>query len=262
MTKKSDEERYSINKRLTGFARYREILESEWLHFIIIGFVSLVGLMPFIIGMTFAIFTSSVLVLLPVCIIGGIIAGPFISPIYDAVLRCLRDAPYIWHKEFIKALKRNFKDSIIPGIIFCLFFGFYIFMAMMMLDSGKVSSGGTIALFIFSAVLFIMVFSTIMPQVVLFSQKGFTRLKNSILFCIMHFWKVLLVAIIQILFMGIMFLFMPWTLIILPFLNIWFIVFISCFLLYDHMNNDFEIEKQIEEQFPEQVRDYEETINN
>lgn len=246
-------------KRLTGFALYKDIFSSEWHHFLMIGLIVLLSLLPFAAGVFFAVASSSVLVLIPACILGGMAAGPFLSALYDAVLRCLREAPYCWWRDFKKALRQNLKDSLVPGIILCVFWGAIIFMGMLMWWSSAAPSSGTIALYIFCAVLFTMIQSIFWPQLVLFRQNGFIRLKNSILFCIMYFWRTLLTAIIQVLFFTVMFLFLPWSLIVLPFVNLWVIIFLSCFLLYSRMDAAFQIEKQIKEFFPEQILEYEET---
>lgn len=250
--------KYSIYGRLTGFLRYRELLECEGIHFMLIGFLCLIGLLPFAAGVAVSVMTSSILLLIPSCIVGGICAGPFLAALYDAILRCLRDAPYQWWSEWKSSMKKNGRDSMIPGVFFCLFWGFIIFMGMMMWNTDVLPTAGTLFLYFFSILLFSMIFSTFWPQVVLFQQKNSIRLKNSILFCIFHFWRVLLVSVLQLGWIVIMVLFLPWSAFLLPFLGIWFIVFLSCFLLYTRMNDAFSIEEQIKAQFPEQVRVYEE----
>lgn len=52
------------------------------------------------------------------------------------------------------------------------------------------------------------------------------------------------VGLLQLVYWGIYILFAPWTLLILPIVGIWYILFLSQFLLYDRLNNAFEIEEQ------------------
>ena len=120
--------RPSNGKRLTVFARYTEILERDIKKFLLVNLVTLVSFLPFILGVTLSILSSSVLILIPSCLIGGIFAGPALSCIYDAVMRSLRDASKNWWKDYKHAWKQNWRQSILPGILFCLMLGFYIFM--------------------------------------------------------------------------------------------------------------------------------------
>jgi hypothetical protein len=49
---------------------------------------------------------------------------------------------------------------------------------------------------------------------------------------------------------------MPWTAFVVPFLGVWYILYVSLFLLYDKLDYAFKIEEQIAERFPEQVPVY------
>lgn len=49
-----------------------------------------------------------------------------------------------------------------------------------------------------------------------------------------------------------MVLFAPWTLLLMPFVAIWFIQYAVLFLLYDRLDSAFSIEEQIAAQFPDQ----------
>ena len=50
-----------------------------------------------------------------------------------------------------------------------------------------------------------------------------------------------------------MVLFAPWTLLLLPFVGVWFVLFVALFLLYDRLDKAFSIEESIAQAFPEQV---------
>ena len=83
----------SNGRRLTGFPRYTEVLERNMKKFLFTNLLTLIGFLPFGIGVAIAILSSSILVLIPSCIIGGVFAGPALSCMYDSVMRGLRDAP-------------------------------------------------------------------------------------------------------------------------------------------------------------------------
>ena len=81
--------------------------------------------------MFYSVASSSILVLLPCSLLGGMIAGPFLAGMYDAILRGLRDAPLPWWDCYKKSWKQNWRGSLIPGALLGLAAGVYTFMAML-----------------------------------------------------------------------------------------------------------------------------------
>lgn len=243
--------------RQKGFRRYRELLERDFKRFLTVNLLTLLGLLPFTFGVLFAILSSSILVLLPACVIGGAIAGPALSGMYDAIFRSLRDAPGKCMENYRRALKQNWRQSIMPGILFCLLLGFYAFMLMMFWWSAVFPGFGTLAVYLFGLILFTMFFSLYWPQLVLFEQPQRQRCLNCLLFMIRFFWKTLGCSLLQLLYWTVIILFLPWSIILLPFAGVWFILFSADFLLYDTMDEAFCIEEQIAQAFPEQAAFYE-----
>ena len=84
------------------------------------------------------------------------------------------------------------------------------------------------------------------PQLVLFDQTPWIRLKNCLLFCITYFWKVMGSALLQLAYWAVFVLFAPWTALLLPLLGIWYIVFLSQLLIYGPMDEAFHIEEAFE----------------
>lgn len=239
-------------RRLTGGARYREILGRDLVRFLIVNLLTIFGFLPLIAGVAVAILSSSILILIPACIIGGMFAGPAMACMHDIILRSLRDAPDKLRENYKRALKQNWRQALVPGIIFSMMLGFYAFMMMLMWWADTSPSWGTIALLFFGMLLFFMFFTVYWQLLVLFDQPQKQRITNCLLFIIKFFWKVFRCAVQQILYWGVLILFMPLSVILLPFTGIWFILFTTDFKLYDTMNETFEIEKQIVKAFPEQ----------
>lgn len=247
----------SNGKRLTGFSRYTEVLERNIKSFLLTNLLTLVGFLPFGIGVILAILSSSVLVLIPACIIGGIFAGPALSCMYDAILRGLRDAPGKCLENYKRAWKQNWRQSLLPGIIFCLMIGFYAFMVMLFWWATRFPGWGTVAVFFFGMLLFTMFFSICWPQITLFQQPFLQCARNCLLFIIRFFLKTAGVALLQILYWAVMVLFLPWSVVLLMLIGFWFILYTATFLIYDTLNESFQIEEQIAAAFPEQVPFYE-----
>ena len=249
---------YFPNERKTGFQRYAQVLERDWKRFFLVDLLTLATLIPFAAGVTISVLTSSLLILIPACIIGGTIAGPGIACMVDCIMRALRDNRDDWWHNYKKAFKQNLGASLVPGVILCLFLGFVVFAGAMMWWSELPITAGTLAIMALSLLIVTMVFTIWWPQIVLFSQRPKIQLKNCILFIIQYFWRSLGVAALQLLWWVIIGLFMPWTAFLIPFLGVWYILYVSLFFLYEKLDYAFKIEEQIAQHFPEQVPVYEE----
>ena len=121
---------YNENIRQTGFNRYKQLLSVRFGRWWKVGMVTLAGLVPLAAGIVCAILTSSVLVLIPCSILGGMIAGPFLAGLYDSILRGPRDDPLPWKAAWVRSWRQNWKESLLPGAITGLMAGLYAFMAI------------------------------------------------------------------------------------------------------------------------------------
>lgn len=201
--------------------------------------------------------SSSILVLIPSCLIGGAIAGPALACMYDAIFRSLRDAPGTYMDNYRRAWKQNWRQSILPGMAFFLLLGFYAFMLMAFWWAVQPPGFGTIAIYALGLLLLLMFFSIYWPQVALFEQSARQRFQNCLLFMVRYFWKTLGCALLEALYWAAAILFLPYTTLLLPFLGIWFLLFTKNFLLYHTLDEAFAIEEQIAQSFPEQAAFYE-----
>ena len=238
------EPRFDMSRRLTGFNRYRQLLSFYTLRWMKVNLLTIAGCLPLAAGIVFALLTSSVLVLIPVCIIGGMIFGPFLAAMFDSIMRGLRDAPDEWWTHYKKSWKQNLKGSLFAGAVLGVLIGLFIFMINVMYSAKVFAGWGTVALFIFSFLLFLIITTLYWPQMVLFDQKVIRRLQNIILFTVKHFWKVFGVALLELAYIAIFVLFAPWTLALVPFIGFWYILFLAELLLYNDFNEDFQVEKQ------------------
>ncbi len=250
----SGEPRRDARGRLIGIDRYQDVLGRNWKRFFLTGLVTIAGCLPLTAGVAYAVLSSSLLVLLPASLIGGAIAGPFIACLYDAVLRALRDAPGSWAQNYRRSLAQNWQAALLPGALTGLFLGSAVFAGMLFFAwSTAAPSGMTIAVFLFSCLIFLVLSTLYWPQLVLFDQRAGVRLRNALLFIVKNFWSTLGVCLLQLAWWLLMVLFAPWTLILLPLAAVWFDLFAALFLLYDRLDEAFAIEKSLAQAFPEQV---------
>lgn len=237
---------YDETKRQTGFNRYKQLLGRHFGDWFKLNALTILGLLPLAAGIGLAIATSSILVLIPCSVIGGMIFGPFLSGMYDSLFRAMRDDSMPWRLNYRKSWKQNFRGSLIPGALLGLMVGFFCFMGMMLWWAQTAPSLGTILLLLFSALLTTVISQLYWSQLVLFQQSPAIRLRNALLFTVQNFWRVMGVGLLQLAYWGIYILFAPWTLLILPIVGIWYILFLSQFMLYDRLNQAFQIERQFQ----------------
>ena len=251
-----DEPNYFPDQRPVGFKRYAQVLERDWKRFFLVDLLTLASLIPLAAAIVLSVLTSSLVILIPGCVFGGIIAGPGLACMYDCILRSLRDNQDDWWVNYKKAFRQNLGASLLPGMILGLFLGFTIFAGAMMWWSQLPITAGTVAVMVFSALIVTMVFNVWWPQIALFSQTHKIQLKNCLLFILHHFWRTMGVAALQLLWWVITGLFMPWTAFVVPFLGVWYILYVSQFLIYNQLDRAFNIEQQIAQHFPEQIPVY------
>ena len=61
-------------------------------------------------------------------------------------------------------------------------------------------------------------------------------------------WRVAGGALIKLLLLAFLALLAPWTLILVPFLGLWYPIFVSEFMIYDKPNYEFQLEELIRSQ--------------
>lgn len=238
---------YNENERQRGFDRYKQLLSIRFGQWWKVNLLTLLGFAPLAAGIFYAAGVSSLLVLCPCAAAGGMIAGPFLAGMYDAVLRGLRDDPRPWWECWKLAWRQNWRGGMALGAVMGLLTGLYAFMGTMIFWWAQVRpSLWTTGLYLLGALLILAANSLLWPQLVLFRQRASVRLYNAGLFLLLHFWRVMGVGLLQLAYLAILVLFAPWTLLLLPVTGVWYMVFLSQFLLYEQMDEAFQIEEQFD----------------
>lgn len=244
-----DGDEHFTEVRKTGFPRYREVLEGNWKDFLKVGFLTLLFYIPLAAGMAYAILSRSLIAAVLSGVVGGAIAGVGYACMVDLILRRLRDDLGDWWTVWKRAFRQNFRASIFPGVLQNTFFSVMVFGGAMMLWGALRLTPATIIFFLLASLVVLMIMTVWWPQIVLFEQSPLIQQKNALLFILMNPWKTLLSAVLQLVWWAVMFLFLPWTAFVVPFLGVWFILFLSLFLLYPAMDDAFRIEEQLNERF-------------
>lgn len=235
---------YDESRRMEGFQRYKQLLSFYAGRWVKVNLLTTLGALPLVLGVTFSVLSSSVLVLIPASLAGGAVFGPFLAALYDSLFRGLRDAPGSWWDHYRRSWKQNGRASLLPGALVGLLTGMYVFMMYMLWSAPSFPSWGTLLACLFSAALFIALNLLYWPQLVLFQQSNKDRLYNAVLFTLKYFWRVLGAALLQVGYLLLYVLFAPWTLALVPFVGLWFILLVCELILYRPLDAAFQIEKQ------------------
>ena len=108
------DDRYDESRRMEGVGRYKQLLSFYAGRWVKVNLLTVLGALPLALGIAFAILTSSILVLIPVSLVGGAVFGPFLAALYDRIFRGLRDAPGSWREHYRRSWKQNAQARLLP----------------------------------------------------------------------------------------------------------------------------------------------------
>jgi len=228
--------------RKKGLARYWEIMSRDFGRFFGAGILAFVGLFPYFAGLSFAITSHAVLVLLPCAVLGGMIAAPQINALTDTVLRSLRDEPGYWWHTYRKTWKRDAKASLLPGALTGLVYGMQIFTFAHM-----PTENNTVFLIVLLMGIFLAtgVFVWLWAQLPLLTLGFWPLLKNSILLFLGQLPRSLGAVVIWLGYALAIALFFPLSVPVLLFTNLWLPATAGLLAFYRAMDATFHIEEEI-----------------
>ena len=245
--------------RKTGIPRFFEVVGRDLTGMFLANFFTCLSALPAICLVTVGLLGRSLVVMLAGAVIGGAIAGPFLAGTYDTVLRALRDEPGYWWATYRRAFRQNWKNSILPGILYTLVVTFQIYILYFCFSTaaqgGSVGTGMWVAA-ILNLLVFHMLFTYMWPQVVLLKQPFHQTLANSLL-CMLGFLPHALAAsVIQIVFWGIVILTMPLGVVLMVLLGFWFTTEICCQMITGDLEQVFHVEAQIRAKKDAELAEY------
>ena len=233
--------------RKTGFARFGELVSRDTSNLFRAGFLALVGCLPFLVGIAFAI-SSHVLLFAPVIgLVGGALAGPGLCGLADTVLRSLRDQPSMWWDVYREAWKRSAGASLLPGAVGGVLLGTQIFLLFhagaLQLDTwtGSALAAGILLVLAISLYLW--------PQMALMELSFPQLVKNSALLFIGQLPRsVAALAILTVYLAAAVWAtlrFLILAAVLVPLVNLWLPVLAVLLLVYPGINENFQIEEKL-----------------
>lgn len=229
--------------RKTGAARWWNVLTHNFGAFWLAGALALLGFLPWLLGLYFAIETHTLLFLLAACVGGGLLAGPFFAALTDLVFRALRDEWFSWRGAWIRALRRNARESLAPGVLCCTLYGIQFFTLNHLEPDGAALN--MLILLIVSLLIVTALTLWLWPQVVLFSMPLPMLLKNAALLAFSHLGRTLAAAAVGLVYMGAVLIFAPVSFLALAALNLWLPLSAAWYILYQPLEKAFDLESSI-----------------
>ena len=196
-----------VNKntpRKKGFARFFEVIGRDMSSFFKANAICCVCALPGAIALFLGLLSNSILLIMGGGMIGGMILAPAWTGMHDTVLRSLRDEPGYWGVTYRKAMKNNWKQSLLPGAIVGLLISLQVLMIWFLILGILPATLPTIIILVFNLLITGMVTPFLWSQLVLMDMKTFLVAKNSLLFAVFKAPKALLMAVVQFLYWGAM----------------------------------------------------------
>ena len=225
--------------RKTGVRRFFELVGRDMNSMFLANLLTCLGFVPVISLVYIGFLMNNLPVMLISAAVGGILAGPVLTGMYDTVLRALRDEAGYWWVTYRKAFKRNFKASILPGVLYCVVVTLQIFLVYFCFNMLYHGTNVGVPLWVatvLNLLVFQMLFAYMWPQIALLDQPLSLTLKNSIN-C--------MIAFLQILSWGVVILCMPLGLLLMLVFGFWFVTEVSCQIVYGDLDRVFHIEESI-----------------
>ena len=235
--------------RKTGVRRFFELVGRDMNSMFLANLLTCLGFVPVISLVYIGFLMNNLPVMLISAAVGGILAGPVLAGMYDTVLRALRDEAGYWWVTYRKAFKRNFKASILPGVLYCVVVTLQIFLVYFCFNMLYHGTNVGVPLWVatvLNLLIFQMLFAYMWPQIALLDQPLGLTLKNSINCMIAFLPHALASAIVTILFWGVVILCMPLGIFLMLIFGFWFQTEVCCQIVYGDVNRVFHIEESLQ----------------
>lgn len=232
--------------RKKGLGRLFEILSRDLDGIFLSGLLALLACVPAAVLVGLAFWLGSLpLCLLAACCIGWLI-GPALTGLYDTILRALRDEPGFWWHTYKQIWKRNFRSSLVPGIVFTALWALIAWSAFVLPQRADVSLNFTLILLL-DAVLLLTLGNYFWMQNALFYGSIFQKLSN----CIRMFFGFLpqtaLSAIVQVGYWLLMAFLIPRCAFVFLLTGLWVPSLLAAFSVYSVMEKNLHLEERIQD---------------
>ncbi len=173
--------------------------------------------------------------------------GPATAALTHVMRKFILEKPIFIYSEFFTAFKKNFKQSVILGIVdvalAALVIYSLIFYSTALSANSSLQDNVLFAITLATALFVIMMHFYIYPQIIALDLKMMAIIKNALLLTVLGLKRTLLSLVLTLILGGLMVLLYPYSLVALPFLPAAWIAIINTFICYPviqkHIINPF-----------------------
>ena len=229
--------------RKKGAKRWFEIAGRDFGKLWFGGFMALLGMVPYLLGLYFSIASHLLLALFVSCAVGGMLAGIFWSALMDTILRSLRDEPMMWRYNWIAAIKRDWRQCLLPGALCGEVFGVQFFMLYHLQPGG---AGLPLLVLLLAGLILMTCFAVWMwPQIPLFTLPLPMLVKNTLLLALGHVLPTLGATLVWLVYLAAALFLSPISMLVLPITSIWLPFSIGLLMIYRPLEGAFDLEASI-----------------
>lgn len=227
-----------------GLLRLMELIDRDGVKFLKAGLIAFLGLIPYMLGLSLAVAARDPLLLLVAGLLGGLIAAPGICGVTDTVLRSQRDeVGWWWWHSYKKAWKSNWKRVLLPGAVFGLIAGTEIYALYFLATVESQNLSRDFLLLVGAALLELGIFGYWLPMQACMELSAPALLRNCFILFLSHPIKSLLAALVQLLYIGLILIWLPLTLLFLLLFSVWLPLLGAYGILYPILNQHFGLEE-------------------
>lgn len=231
------------NAAKTGFPRFWEVLNRDFGRFFRAGLLALLGSVPFLAGVSFAVTAHALTLALLFGLVGGMLAGPELCGMADTVLRSLRDEPCFWWHTYRRAWKRNAAASLVPGAVGGALLGTQLYL---LAHGEQLEIRVPTQVALLGGILLLIGLSTyVWPQLALMELPFGTVVKNAVLLLLGQLPRSLAALAVQAVYWGVVAENLETLLPILPFTSFWLPMVPALYLIYPGLAQGFQIEQRL-----------------
>ncbi len=178
--------------------------------------------------------------------VGGLIAAPFYAAMYDAALMSYRGYPGRWWERYKKVLKREWKGSLVPGLVIGLLVAAVINIVTNLYEGNRLPEMMLISIVI--ACLFVLAITTYLwTQRLMVDLTLMQVVKNSWLMTMMHPLITLGAIAFRCVYWALMLILYPYSIVFLVFLGAWFPALMTIRIMYNTLDHDMKLDERYEQ---------------
>lgn len=226
----------------SGFPRLWELISRDLWDNFRAGFLALLGCIPFAVGLSFSVFSRSLIFVPVLGLIGGAIAGPELCALADTLLRGQRDEAGFWWHTYRKVWKRNAKSALLPGAVSGLLLAFQLFLFIFAEDLEL--EFATMATLVVGTALLLGLSIYLWPQLALMQLSSGQLLKNSALLFLGRLPRSVAALTILVVYIGLSVQLPNLAFALLPFLNLWLPALLVLFIIYPVLDDTFQLKER------------------